>query len=269
MKPATNNFRNRRAFALLGTLAALVATLACSSKPSKQAMSSPVSSTVTVKPVALSTVVPVASQPSSEVVKPKRPDPVKSGDFMSRDYGVSFHYPWQYALLNARAIAKGDSSLKPRSDGHDCQFTLARVEIPHGFYPDTDFESGYFTLSLNENLNEQECLQTLSPAKDAKLDTVSIQGQNFRWIETSIAGHGQASVVRNYVNFENGTCYEIEMGVKTANQDGMARELNPELVMSRLDSILQTVKIVPATGQPATAVVDNSAPAVSPSASPK
>lgn len=257
MNPVNRNFRNRRAVILLGTLAALVATLACS-KPSKQATSSPVSTSATVQPVALSTVVPVASQPASESLRPKRIDPVKSGNFLSRDYGVSFHYPWQYAFLNARAVAHGDSSLRPRSDGHDGQFTLARVEIPQGFYPDTDFESGYFTLSLNENLNEQECLQALSPAKDAKLDTVSIQGQDFHWVETSSAGHGQASVVRNYVTFENGTCYEIEMGVKTTNKDGMARELNPDQVMSRLDSMLQTVKIVPATEQAPPSVAESS-----------
>jgi hypothetical protein len=258
MNPVNRNFRNRRAVILLGTLAALVATLACS-KPGKQATSSPVSTSATLQPVALSTVVPVASQPASESVRPKRIDPVKSGNFLSRDYGVSFHYPWQYAFLNARAVAHGDSSLKPRPDGHDGQFTLARVEIPQGFYPDTDFESGYFTLSLNENLNEQECLQALSPAKDAKLDTVSIQGQDFHWVETSSAGHGQASVVRNYVTFENGTCYEIEMGVKTTNKDGMARELNPDQVMSRMDSMLQTVKIVPATEQAPASVAESSA----------
>jgi hypothetical protein len=259
MNSAKTNFRNRRAVILLGTLAALVATVACSSKPGRQAVNSSVSSTATVKPVALSTVVPVASQPSTEVVKPKRSDPVKSGNFLSRDYGVSFHYPWQYAFLSARAVANGDSSLKPRSDGHDGQFTLARVEIPQGFYPDTDFQSGYLTLSLNENLDEQGCLQALSPGKDAKLDTVSIQGQDFHWIETSSAGHGQASTVRNYVAFENGSCYEIEMGVRTANKDGMAREVNPELVMSRLDSILQTVKIVPATDPAAVPVESSSA----------
>jgi hypothetical protein len=268
MKPATKNLRNRRAVILLGTLAALVATFACSSKPGKHAVNSPVSSTATVKPVALSTVVPLLSQPSTEIVKPKKSDPVKSGNFLSRDYGVSFHYPWQYAFLSARAVASSDSSLKPKSDGHDGQFTLARVEIPQGYYPDTDFESGYFTVSLNENLNEQECLQTLTPVKDAKLDTVSIQGQDFHWVETSSAGHGEASLVRNYVSFENGTCYEIEMGVKTANKDGMARELNPDLVMSRLDSILQTVKIVPAS-QPAASAVESSAATVSPEVSPK
>jgi|GEM_PF-1764552 len=271
MKPATNalSVRNRRAVILLGTLAALVATLACSSKPGKQAVSSSVSQNATLKPVALSTVVPVVSQPAPDSVRAKRVDPSKGGSFRSRDYGVSFHYPWQYAFLNARAVAHGDAALKPKSDGHDGQFTLARVEIPQGFYPDTDFESGYFTLSLNENLNEQECQQTLSPAKDAKLDTASIQGQDFHWIETSSSGHSQTSTVRNYVAFENGTCYEVEMGVKTANQDGMARELDPELVMTRLDSILQTVRVVPATEPPAPAIAENPAPVVAPATSPK
>lgn len=249
--------RNRRAVILLGTLAALVAAAACS-RPSRQASSSPLSSAPAVKPVALSTVVPVAAQPSPQVMRVTKADPVKGGNFSSRDYGVSFHYPWQYGFLNARRIARGDSSLKPKSDGHDGQFTLARVEIPQGFYPDTDFESGYFTLSLNENLDEEGCRQTLGAAHDAKLDTISIQGQDFHWLQTSSAGHGQTSTVRNYVAFENGTCYEIEIGVKTANQDGMARELDPQTVMSRLDSILQTVKIVPATQQPAAAVAESS-----------
>ena len=267
MKSANKAIRNRRAALLLGTVATLVATLACSSKP-KQAINSPVSLGATVKPVALATVVPVASQAAPEVRKPQRPDPVKSGDFQSRDYGVSFHYPWQYAFLSARAVANGDSSLKPMSDGHDGQFTLARVEIPQGFYPGTDFESGYFTLSLDEDLNEQECLQTLSSAKDAKLSTASVQGQDYHWIETSSAGRGESSTVRNYATFENGTCYEIEMGVKTANQNGLSREVNPEQVMSRLDSILQTVKIVPATRQ-APVEVESSAVSAPAPASPK
>jgi hypothetical protein len=265
MKSASKAIRNRRAAILLGTLAALLATLACSSKP-KQAASSPVSLTATVKPVALSTVVPVVSQPAPEVNKPQRRDLVKSGDFLSRDYGVSFHYPWQYSFLSARAIANGDSSLKPMSDGHDGQFTLARVEIPQGFYPGTDFENGYFVLSLDEDLNQQECLQTLSSAKDVKLSTISVQGQDYHWLETSSAGHGESSTVRNYVAFENGTCYEIEMGVKTANKDGMAREVNPELVMSRLDSIMQTVKIAPATTRAPAEVESSAVPAPSPSA---
>ena len=183
--------RYRRALIVLGTLVTLVTAVACSKNSSKQVMSSRVSrSSAPLKPAALSTVVPVASQPEIEVVKPKQPRSTKTSSYISRDYGVSFRYPWQYAFLNARTISKADSSLKPRSDGHDGQFTLARVEIPRGFYPDTDFDSGYFILSLNQNLGEQDCLKSLSPAKDAKLDTVGIDGRDFHWIETSSGGKG-------------------------------------------------------------------------------
>ncbi|HLJ96816.1 MAG TPA: hypothetical protein VKU02_26820, partial [Gemmataceae bacterium] len=215
-------------------------------------------SNATVKPAALSTVVPLASQPDTTVVKPKQPHPTKLSSYNSHDYGVSFRYPWQYGFINARMVANGDASLKPKSDGHDGQFTLARVEIPQGFYPDTDFESGYFSLSLNQNLNEEQCVQSLSSAKDAKLSTVNIGGRDFRWIETSSGGKGSASKVRDYVAFENGACYELEVGVTTANQDGLSREVDPDMVLSRLDSILQTVKIVPQTEQAVAPVVETS-----------
>jgi hypothetical protein len=142
------------------------------------------------------------------------------------------------------------------------------VEIPRGFYPDTDFESGYFILSLNQNLNEQQCLDSLGSGKDAKLDTVRVGGRDFHWIETSSGGKGSTSKVRNYVTFENGACYEVEMGVKTVNQDGLAREVDPDQVLSRLDVVLQSVKIAPQTEQAVAPVAETSA-AATPATTPK
>lgn len=260
MKHVTHKaFSIRSRAMLLATLAALIATIACSQQETKQAVSSPVPATATVKPVALSTVVPVATQAAPPEAKPRKYNPEKGGSFVSRDYGVSFEYPWQYAFLSARRIANGDDSLKPKPDGHDGQFTLARVEIPQGFYPDTDFESGYFILSLNQTLDTDACLATLGPVKDSKLATASIGGEDFHWIEVSSGGKGETETVRNYVAFENGTCYEVEIGVKTANQDGLAREIDPQQVMTRLDSILQSVSIAPEEEKPAAPVVDSSA----------
>jgi len=37
----------------------------------------------------------------------------------------------------------------------------------------------------------------------------------------------------------------LEAGLKTQNELGLSREVNPDQVMSRLDSILNTVSIVP------------------------
>ena len=231
---------------LLMLALAAVAALAACSKNSNHAVSqariqSPVQATV--KPAALVTLSPAASAPvASEVAKAeiKRPSS-KLVTFRSRDYGVSFAYPWQYGFVNAKTIA-ADDSLRPAS-GNDGQFTLARIEIPAGYYPDTDFDSAYFTLSLNQDVEEQACTATLG--KDAAVKTDSINGVDFRWSESESGGHGSAVRQRNYVAFTNGSCYEVEMAVLTRNQDGLAREIDPEQVMRRLDGILRSISIVP------------------------
>ena len=117
--------------------------------------------------------------------------------------------------MGARSIVNGDSSLRPVSDGYDGQVTLVRVEIPKGFYADTNFQSGYFILSLNSNVGQQECEQTLGLGKDGKVLTEAVNGVDFRWRESESGGRGQASKVRQYVTFTNDTCYELELGVKT------------------------------------------------------
>ena len=248
---------------LLGTLA--VTTVACSTR-SKPAVSSSSSmpASASLRPAVLQTGVPVAEPPAPVAASKKtsaKPSAAKSIVYRSRDYGVSFDYPWQYSFVSASAVANGDDSRQPKSDGHEGQITLARVEIPKGFYSDTDFESGYFTLSLNQDLNQQECESVLNPGNDAKLGTETINGVEFRWVETDSGGRGQAAKLRQYVTFTNGTCYELELGVKTSNDSGLAREVNPDQVLRRLDGILRTVKIQPSTEKPAVAESSKAEPA--------
>ncbi len=227
---------------LFGALA-LATTVACSSDP-KTAKSSSKPVTANAQPAVATTATPEAPKLVT-VAEKKIPAERPKSDlllFKSRDYGVSFQYPWQYAFLNAKTVANGDDSLKPKTDGSDGQFTLARVEIPKGYYPDTNFDSGYFILSLNQDLEEDACYATLGAEKD-KLQTANINGIDFRWMESESGGHGSAAKLRNYVAYANGTCYELEAGLKTQNDKGLAREVNSDQVMGRLESILQTVSI--------------------------
>jgi len=236
---------NRRALLLLGTIATVLAAVACTNKP-KASTSSEKPVGAMVRPVTLETsATPVVKPASAEVTEktspPEKPA-IKPITFKSRDYGVSFVYPWQYTFLNAKTVAKGDESLRPKPDGSDSQFTLARIEIPKGFYADTDLKNAYFTLSLNQGIAEQDCVTSVAPDKNGEVQNQSINGVNFRWMETESGGHGSANKVRNYVTFANDTCYEVEMGVKTES-DGLAREVNPDQVMRRLNAILKTVEI--------------------------
>ncbi len=241
------SFGKVRIVVLLGMLAAVMTIVACSSKP-KPTQNSSLPSGGTLRPAALRTTVPVVAHPAAAAVektaeKKEKPSPTKLLSYRSRDYGISFQYPWQYSILGARAVANGDLSLQPVSDGYDGQVTLVRVDVPKGFYADTDFESGYFMLSLNPNVDQQECESQLGLGKDGKVLTESINGVDFRWRETDSGGRGRAAKVRQYVTFANDTCYELELGVKTSNADGMAREVNPDQVLRRLDSMLRTVQI--------------------------
>lgn len=250
MKSANNNNLQKIgktcAVILFGAL--LAATVACNDGP-KTAKASSKRSAESAQPISQS-LAPAA--PKIEAVAAAAVDKKVSVErprselltFKSRDYGVSFQYPWQYAYLNAKTVATGDDSLKPKADGSDAQFTLARVEIPKGYYPDTNYDSAYFMLSLNQDLGEDECYATLGQDKD-KLQTASINGVDFRWVESNSGGRGSAAKVRNYVAFTSGNCYELETGLKTLNDKGLAREVNPEQVMSRLNSILNTVTIAP------------------------
>ena len=252
---------NRRAVLLLGTIATLLAAVACTNKP-KPSTSSEKPVGAMVRPVAMETsTAPVAKLASAEITEKASPaerPAAKPITFKSRDYGVSFVYPWQYTFLNAKTVAKGDESFRPKPDGSDSQFTLARIEIPKGFYADTDLKNAYFTLSLNQDIGEQDCVALTGPDKNGEVRNESINGVNFRWTEMENGGRGRASKVRNYVSFANDTCYEVEMGVKTES-DGISREVDPDQVMRRLNAILKTVVIQSSTDKTAAPQLKSSA----------
>ena len=230
--------RFARSLALLGIAAALSMTIACSKDSTPVVNASQPTSPASQPTVAKSAEAKAELVDAS--VKSVRPQSTVL-TYRSRDYGVSFQYPWQYARIGPRAM-QGDASLRPAPDGHEGQFALVRINVPRGFYPDTNYQAGYFTLSLNQDLDEEKCLATL-PVSNTAVRKELVNGTEFSWVETQSGGDGSSATVRNLVNFSNGTCYEVEMGVKTQNEQGLVREVNPEQVMRRLNSILQTVKI--------------------------
>jgi hypothetical protein len=252
--------RKFRTTILICALSAVVSTVACSNKP-KAPSKSQEPFGAKVQPVALKASLPVSAPMDVEksTVVAKAPSS-KLINFKSRDYGVSFVYPYQYAFSSARVLANADTALQPKSDGHNGQFPLARIDIPKGFYPDTNFDRGYFVMSLNQDLNQEECIATLG-ADAAKLQSESINGMDFRWMESEEGGRGNSTKTRNYAAYANGTCYELEMGVKTKNEQGLAREIDPDQVFRRLGAIAKTVKVAQSAPKTVVVSVESSAAA--------
>ena len=227
-----------RSLALFGIVAAMTATIACSEN-SAPVVNASQPSTSSAQPTVAKPADAKAEIVDASINSVRPQSPLLT--YNSRDYGVSFQYPWQYARIGPRAM-QGDVSLRPTPDGHQGQFALVRINVPRGFYPDTNYQAGFFTLSLNQDLDEEKCMATL-PVSKTEVKTELVNGTEFRWVETESGGDGSSATIRNLVNFSNGTCYEVEMGVKTQNDQGLVREVNPDQVMRRLNAILQTVKI--------------------------
>ena len=177
--------------------------------------------------------------------------------FKSRDYGISLQYPWQYTKLSAKTVGN-NPDLQPNPDGFEGQFTIARIDVPKGFYPDTDFDSAYLAVSLNQDISREDCESSLKIGKDVKPQAANLNGTDLLWTESDSGGKGIAAKVRNYVTYANDTCYEFEAAVKTKN-DGFSREVDPDQVMRRLDSMLMTVKIAADDQSPAKKQIQSSA----------
>jgi hypothetical protein len=243
----------QRSVILIGAVAAMAITVGCSDDR-KSSLPVVKSDGANIHPAVLQTsrspkVEPVAMTITEKGASPEKTSP-KAIAFNSRDYGVSFVYPWQYTTVRAKKLAEGDDSLLPKSDGSEDQFTLIRVEVPKGFYPDTDLYSSYFTLSLNQDIDEQQCQSVVIGDDKDKVQSENINGVDFKWSESNSGGRGGASRVRNYVTYQNGTCYEVEMGVKTKNERGLSKEVNTDQVFARLNGILKTINIQPEMKKP-------------------
>jgi hypothetical protein len=245
MKSSAKPFSYTTSALLLGVLAAVASGAGCSAKQSKETaevQAVPLQQSI-VKPAALTTTQPDSLPATKEVAPRPKPPAAKRLTYRSRDYGIAFDYPWQYGYVSARAMGRDSAEGESDSNADGEKLTLARVEIPKGFYPDTDFESASMTVSVNQNVDEQGCYASVGASTGSGEQTETINGVPFRWDESDEGGHGKSLKQRNYVSFANDTCYELELLVKTSNDGALAREVDPDQVFQRLDAMLKTVKV--------------------------
>jgi hypothetical protein len=244
MKWSAKGFRYESSVLLIAAVAAVASAAGCSAKqPSQNAAESRVAPVqqALLNPVAATTVQPVLLKSTKQVASRPKPPASKVLRYRSRDYGIAFDYPWQYAYVSAPAMARANAGAENGATEQD--LTLARVEIPKGFYPDTDFEGAAMTVSVNQNMEEEGCYASVGASNDSDAQTETINGVPFRWDEKDEGGPGKALKQRTYVTFANDTCYRLDLMVKTSNDGAVARELDPDQVFQRLDAMLKTVRV--------------------------
>lgn len=233
---------------LIGSLLAV----GCSKKDKPAASESQTSANQMTlnQPVMPSPMTPAATPaptPAPKKVARKRPPTVTYSD---QTYGVSFRYPWQYSLKTGNRV---NSESVPMDFVQPGGVTAVSVEVPKGFFPETDFSSASFRVNVNKNLTESECgqfalPQPLLPGQDAvQPSKIALGGLEMQEVE-DISGEATKQADTKYYHlFQNGACYEFALGLSTEDvgDDETIAPVNREKVFQRLETILATVQIKP------------------------
>jgi len=192
----------------------------------------------------------MATPPAPKKVVKKRPSTVT---YKESAYGVSFRYPRKYALKTGDEAHRDLAGLGPLPTNfvQPGGVVVATVELPHNAYPDTDFSSAFFNVSVNRSLSADECGQFALPVhletEPVPAAKVKIGTTEFDEVEDVDAKTPKRADAKYYHVFQNGACYEFALGLGTAGDDSDS-ELKPvdrAAVFGKLERILATVKIQP------------------------
>lgn len=195
--------------------------------------------------VAASTTAAIPAGTAKKIVK-KRASNVTYKD---QTYGLSFRYPWTYALKNGDSLDSTATMdfVKPGGGA------AVAIEVPKGFYPDTDLASAHFLINVNQGLSEAECGQFSAPQPIpadqgvVQPEKVTLGGLELQEVEDISGEDTKQSDTKYYHLFQNGNCYEFALSLSTeaVGDDETVRPVDREKVFRRLETILASVKISP------------------------
>jgi hypothetical protein len=246
----------------------------CSSDKPQPANSTQTAITQPMPPITtpVASVLPVAAMPVHKKVVRKAPASLTYADKTS---GVSFQYLRKYSLETGDAADQLVSSDPvPMDFVQPGGVAIAAVTLPTSVYPNGDLAAAFFDVSLNKTLTAEQCgeFSEAKPATPAdatapaaaQASKLMIGDMELQSSETVASQGTREEAAKYYHVFENGACYEFALKVATTGVETEGgKHVDSKEVFQRLEKILATVKISPATEVTARAPGAVSAPAAS------
>ena len=251
-------------FAILGVLLAVSACSKQSEKPALASLSSQPSNTPTTSAAPQTPAPQTASATPAAPTAARRTPKKRAANVSYKDAnsGVSFVYPRKFPLATGdNAQPQLDDDAVPMNFVQPGGVTEASVALPKTLYPGTDFATGFFSVSMNRSLSEEQCSHfafvDTRNADGEPIDAEKVKvGSDEMEMTSEFAGSAtKQAETQYYHNYENGACYEYVLGLGTAGYgmtDGV-EPVNRDDVFARLEKILATVKIRPVASEPAAA----------------
>jgi hypothetical protein len=254
-------------FAMLGLSLVVCACSKQSAKPALVSVSSPAPApTLPAPPIAATSTIADTQTPPHKPVKKtpkKRPADVTYSDANS---GVSFLYPRKFSVISgdsaqADLAAVGDVPMNFVQPGG---VAITTVALPANAYPGTDFASGFFNVSVNRAISQQECSHFAfvdtrnADGEPVDAEKVKIGDSDMEMTSDFTANAIKQAETHYYHNYVNSSCYEYSLSLSTEGftTEGNVKHINRDEVFAKLEKILATVKVNPAQTEPVAQVVD-------------
>jgi hypothetical protein len=213
-----------------------------------------------------------SAKPAHKKIVRRAPATVTYAD---KTFGVSFQYPRKYSLKTGDSADQLVSSDPvPMDFVQPGGIAVAAVAVPESDYPKSDLASAFFNVSVNKALTAEQCGKFSETKPVAPVDPeapvmaqpskLMIGDMELQSSETLASQGTREEASKYYHVFENGTCYEFALKVATTGvetEDG--KHVDSKEVFQRLERILATVKINPATEVTASTPVAPTAPVAS------
>lgn len=181
--------------------------------------------------------------------------------YANPDYGVTFRYPRNFALVERSALAEQDppeNDAPSDASGARSQEELeqeepgavlvATVVVPDDAYPNTTFAGGSLQLVVNRYQTAGSCRRELISRlgdSNGRNGAVTIQGVEFAWVDNDEGDGSTEFFERDYAGFANGTCYQffLRVGVATAEDSNSARPPDERKILGHMEKIVSSLQL--------------------------
>jgi hypothetical protein len=175
-------------------------------------------------------------------------------EYHDSDYGVSFRYPRNFALMEQSRADSSDSSVAEAQQNLAASqlgsVLVATVSMPADSYPNTNFRGGTLQLLANPEATPEICrtFAASDPDGHGTTGTISVRGINFDWHDRGSAGGGTGYDNREYAGFSAGVCYvfRIELVVSgSIDPDYGIKAADLPKIMGVLEKIVSSFQVNP------------------------
>jgi hypothetical protein len=186
--------------------------------------------------------------PSREPERPAKPAPreLAFSTYSNPEYGVSFHYPRNFALEEGTAEERAGIRTQEELESEEPGGALvATVVVPDDSYPNTAFAGGSLQFAVNRYLTAGSCRASLLSRlgdSNGRNGSATIQGVDFAWADHD-AGDGSTEFFeRDYAGFTNGTCYEFFLRVGVAADTDGERLPDEKKILGHMEKIVSSLQ---------------------------